>query len=157
MPPRAETLSGRATEALRERLGRRLFGVVSLVIHLLLGWPLYLFLGATGGEDYGRPTSHFWNGARFNRGRRPLFPRPFRGLMLRSNLGLLLVLTGLVALAAAFGVSRVLCVYGLPYVVVNAWLVIYTWLQHTDVAIPHFSSREGRVPSRGVNPEARLP
>jgi omega-6 fatty acid desaturase (delta-12 desaturase) len=26
--------------------------------------------------------------------------------------------------------------------VINAWLVIYTWLQHTDVAIPHFSTAE---------------
>ncbi len=142
VPPRAENLSGRATEALRQRLGRRLFGAVSLFNHLVIGWPLYLCLGATGGEDYGRPTSHFWNGERFDRGRRSLFPRPFRGLMLRSNLGLLLVLALLVALAAQFGVARVLCVYGLPYGVVNAWLVIYTWLQHTDVAIPHFSTAE---------------
>jgi len=140
VPPRAETLSGRATEALRQRLGRRLFGAFSLFNHLVLGWPLYLFLGATGGEDYGRPTSHFWNGERFDQGRRSLFPRPFRGLMLRSNLGLLLVLAGLGALAVPFGATRVLCVYGLPYGVVNAWLVIYTWLQHTDVAIPHFST-----------------
>jgi fatty acid desaturase len=142
VPPRAETLSGRATEALKERLGRHLFGAVSLFNHLVIGWPLYLFLGATGGEDYGRPTSHFWNGKRFNRGRRSLFPRSFRGLMLGSDLGLLAVLALLVALALQFGVARVLCVYGLPYVVVNAWLVIYTWLQHTDVAIPHFSTPE---------------
>jgi hypothetical protein len=31
----------------------------------------------------------------------------------------------LVALSVRFGAGRVLCVYGLPYVVVNAWLVIY--------------------------------
>jgi omega-6 fatty acid desaturase (delta-12 desaturase) len=142
VPPRAESLSGRTTEALRQRLGWRLFGTLSLFNHLVIGWPLYLFVGATGGEDYGRPTSHFWNGRRFNRGSRALFPRTFRVLMLRSNLGLLVVLTVLVALAAQFGVVRVLAVYGLPYVVVNAWLVIYTWLQHTDVAIPHFSSAE---------------
>jgi omega-6 fatty acid desaturase (delta-12 desaturase) len=35
---------------------------------------------------------------------------------------------------------RVIAVYGLPYVVVNIWLVTYTWLQHTDVEIPHFAS-----------------
>ena len=142
VPPRAESLSGRATEALRQRLGRRLFGAFSLFNHLVIGWPLYLCVGATGGEDYGRPTSHFWNGKRFDRGRRSLFPRAFRGLMLRSNLGLVAVLALLLTLAAQFGVARVLCVYGLPYLVVNAWLVIYTWLQHTDVAIPHFSTAE---------------
>ena len=24
-----------------------------------------------------------------------------------------------------------------PYLVVNFWLVLYTWLQHTDVDVPH--------------------
>jgi fatty acid desaturase len=142
VPPRADSISGRATEALKQRLGRRLFGAFSLFNHLVIGWPLYLLVGATGGEDYGYPTSHFWNGERFDRGRRSLFPRSFRGLMLRSNLGLLLALALLVLLSLQFGVARVLCVYGLPYVVINAWLVIYTWLQHTDVTIPHFSTAE---------------
>jgi omega-6 fatty acid desaturase (delta-12 desaturase) len=51
----------------------------------------------------------------------------------------------LIALSCAawqFSLLRVLCVYGLPYLVVNAWLVTYTWLQHTDLTIPHFSTEE---------------
>jgi omega-6 fatty acid desaturase (delta-12 desaturase) len=140
VPPREESRSGRITEALRERLGQRLFGCVSLFSHLIIGWPLYLFLGATGGEDYGRPTSHFWNGAFFARGKNALFPRPFRVLMTRSNCGLLVVLLLLGLLSLLFSPAKVLCVYGLPYVVINFWLVTYTWLQHTDIDIPHFSS-----------------
>lgn len=142
VPPREESLSGRATENLKRQLGTRLFGCVSLFSHLILGWPLYLFLGATGGEDYGRPTSHFWNGASFTRGQRPLFPASFRGLMIRSNLGLLVVLGLLTAAAIHYSPARVLCVYGLPYLMVNVWLVTYTWLQHTDVQIPHFSTEQ---------------
>jgi len=142
VPPRCESPSGRITEGLRQRLGLRLFGCVSLVIHLAVGWPLYLFAGATGGEDYGRPTSHFWNGDAFARGKSPLFPRTFRGLMLRSNVGVLVVLLALVFLALLTSPARVLCVYGLPYLVINVWLVTYTWLQHTDLDIPHFSSDE---------------
>jgi fatty acid desaturase len=140
VPPRDASASGRITEALRERLGLRLFGCVSLLIHLVLGWPLYLFAGATGGEDYGRPTSHFWNGDAFAKGKSRLFPRSFRGLMTRSNYGVLVVLGVLGCLAWLSSPARVLCVYGLPYVVINFWLVTYTWLQHTDVNIPHFSS-----------------
>ncbi|MFM7312511.1 MAG: fatty acid desaturase, partial [Cyanobium sp.] len=102
VPPREESRSGLLTNALRDRLGIRLFGWVSLGVHLLLGWPLYLFVGATGGEDYGRPSSHFWNGAAFTSGRLPLFPRSFRGLMLRSNLGLVVVLVALASLAVLF-------------------------------------------------------
>lgn len=140
VPPREDSASGKITEDLRERLGDSLFGWLSLFTHLIIGWPLYLFLGATGGGDYGRPTSHFWNGRGFNTGKRALFPRAFRGLMLRSNLGLLVVLLALGALAAWSSPARVLCVYALPYLVVNVWLVTYTWLQHTDLDIPHFSA-----------------
>lgn len=142
VPPRAGSPSGQATEALKQLLGGRLFGCVSLFSHLIIGWPLYLFLGATGGEDYGRPTSHFWNGASFNKGRRPLFPGSFRGLMMCSNQDLLAVLVLLTLLSLKFSLAKVLCVYGLPYVIINIWLVTYTWLQHTDVMIPHFSSAE---------------
>lgn len=40
--------------------------------------------------------------------------------------------------AKSAGIWTVLAVYGGPYIVVNVWLVLYTWLQHTDVDIPHF-------------------
>ncbi len=36
--------------------------------------------------------------------------------------------------------SEVFCLYGLPLLVVNAWLVMYTWLHHTDTDIPHLDS-----------------
>lgn len=142
VPPRADSRSGQVTEAFKKRFGSRVFGCIALFNHLIIGWPLYLSLGVTGGEDYGRPTSHFWNGGAFDQGKRSLFPRPFRRLMMRSNLGLLVVLLILVYLSQQFSFARVLCVYGLPYLVVNFWLVTYTWLQHTDVEIPHFSSGE---------------
>ena len=32
--------------------------------------------------------------------------------------------------------------YGLPYTFVNLWLVLYTWLQHTDVDVPHFDEQD---------------
>lgn len=142
VPPRVSSPTGKITEELRQKLGRRLFGWVSLFNHLVLGWPLYLFLGATGGEDYGRPTSHFRILTGGPDRKRLLFPVSFRGLMLRSNLGLLAVLIALGLAALQFSLLRVLCVYGLPYLMVNVWLVVYTWLQHTDLNIPHFSNEE---------------
>lgn len=35
-----------------------------------------------------------------------------------------------------------MALYGGPYLVINAWLVLYTWLQHTDVDVPHFEDDE---------------
>jgi len=142
VPPRAESPVGRRVLVLSQLLGPALFGFFSLLSRLVLGWPLYLLFGVAGGSDYGSPTSHFWLGKPFRRGRRHLFPASFRPLMQLSNLGVLtmLVILGLAAMASS--PARVMCVYGLPYLVINAWLVSYTWLQHTDLDIPHFSKEE---------------
>jgi len=39
---------------------------------------------------------------------------------------------------AAGSWAPVLALYVGPYFAVNFWLVLYTWLQHTDVDIPHY-------------------
>ena len=110
VPSRIESATGRWLADLAQRIGPFLFGLQALFIHLVVGWPLYLMFGLAGGENYGAPTSHFWNGKPFRNGRRPLFPAGFRPLMLQSNLGLLAVLLALVLAAAHFSVARVLCV-----------------------------------------------
>jgi len=62
--------------------------------------------------------------------------------MLRSSLGVLAMLVLLGLAAIHWSPARVLCVYGLPSLVINAWLVAYTWLHHTDLDIPHFESSD---------------
>ena len=142
VPPLADSPAGRLVQVLNQRLGPDLFGFLSLVGHLLLGWPLYLLFGVAGGSDYGAPTSHFWAWKQVRHAHRHLFPASFRPLMQLSNLGVLIMLVALGVAAMASSPARVLCVYGLPYLVINAWLVSYTWLQHTDLDIPHFSRDE---------------
>ena len=142
VPPRSTSSSGRFVTGVRELLGQRLFGLISLFTHLVLGWPLYLLIGVAGGEAYGAPTSHFTTAALFRKGSRHLFPDSCRRLMLVSNIGLLAMVAALVMASIHFSPARVLLVYGLPYLVINAWLVGYTWLQHTDIDIPHFSSND---------------
>jgi len=142
VPPRSDSSSGRFVVAVRQHLGNSLYGVVSLFTHLVLGWPLYLMFGVAGGEDYGSLSSHFTTAAPFRNGRRRLFPDSFRHLMVVSNLGLLAMVAALVLASIHFSPARVLLVYGLPYLVINAWLVAYTWLQHTDTNIPHFSTKD---------------
>jgi len=63
--------------------------------------------------------------------------------MLLSNLGVILMLVFLGLAAMQWSLARVLCVYGLPYLVINAWLVGYTWLHHTDLNIPHYNAWRG--------------
>ena len=140
VPPRIDSATGQWVKQLSERLGPQLYGLLSLLTHLVLGWPLYLLFGVAGGQAYGWPTSHFWHGSPFQNGPRRLFPANFGGAMLRSNLGIVAMLLLLTLTAAHFSILRVLAVYGLPYLVINAWLVAYTWLQHTDTDIPHFTA-----------------
>ena len=140
VPPRATSPQGKVTEQLKSKLNPVVFGLISLFNHLVIGWQLYLFLGATGGEDYGSPTSHFWNQSAAEKGKRSLFPASFKKRMMRSNYGLMAMIMILIVASIQFSLARVLCLYGLPYLVINMWLTIYTWLQHTDNNIPHFSN-----------------
>ena len=39
--------------------------------------------------------------------------------------------------ARAYGPWHVAALYLGPLAVTNVWLVLYTWLQHTDVDVPH--------------------
>ena len=140
VPPRATSPQGKVTEQLKSKLNPVVFGLISLFNHLVIGWQLYLFLGATGGEDYGSPTSHFWNQSAAEKGKRSLFPASFKKRMMRSNYGLMAMIMILIVASIQFSLARVLFLYGLPYLVINMWLTIYTWLQHTDNNIPHFSN-----------------
>ena len=53
-----------------------------------------------------------------------------------------MVTYGLYHLATLQGLSWVLCIYGVPLLIVNGFLVLITWLQHTHPALPHYDSSE---------------
>ncbi|ORZ26522.1 delta-12 fatty acid desaturase [Lobosporangium transversale] len=104
-----------------------------MLIYVLFGWPAYLF-GNAKGQDYGRWTSHFhtWS---------PIFEaRDFSDVIL-SDFGVLLTLGALVYASFQTSFLTVVKYYGIPYLFVNFWLIIITFLQHTDTKVPHY--REG--------------
>ncbi|KAF9979071.1 Fatty acid oxidation complex subunit alpha [Actinomortierella ambigua] len=104
-----------------------------MVVQFLFGWPAYLIVNASG-QDYGQWTSHFhtWS---------PIFePRNFNDVVL-SDAGVLLTLGGLYFMSAKYTFLAVVKYYGIPYLFVNFWLVLITYLQHTDPKLPHY--REG--------------
>lgn len=69
-----------------------------------------------------------------------LFPGAWKKKVLLSDIGVVAMAGVLIMLAQRFGTAFVLAAYGGPYLFVNAWLVAYTWLQHTDVDVPHLPS-----------------
>ena len=59
-----------------------------------------------------------------------------------SDLAVVTVLGGLYSLAQTLGWVWLLKTYGMPYLVVNHWLVVITTLQHTHSELPHYDSSE---------------
>ena len=120
------------------KLGRAPYGVFQLFMHLLIGWPAYLLAGKTGGPKYGT-SNHFWPITPFSK---KLWPKAWAKKVWLSDCGICLTLIALVILAINYGLAMVAAFYIGPLLVVNAWLVIYTWLHHTDTDVPHFSDSE---------------
>lgn len=135
VPKRVDGPSGRRALGLRRGLGPRVHAGLSIVARLGFGWPVYLLIGATGGPERGR-TNHFWPWAPFSKA---LFPARWAKRVLVSAAGVVVVLSLLVAWAVAAGSPvPVLAIYVGPYLVCNAWLVLYTWMHHTGADTPHY-------------------
>ena len=59
---------------------------------------------------------------------------PCIGQVWLSDIGIVAMAGLLTAWAMNFGVWHMLALYMGPLAVTNCWLVMYTWLQHTDVS-----------------------
>jgi len=128
-------------EKFGEEKGLKYFASMQAILHLGVGWPGYLLLGATGGPARGM-TNHFWPNPLTEppQPKKELFPGNWKEKVYQSDIGIAAVVGGLVAWAACHGVGEVMALYGGPLIVINAWLVLYTWLQHTDTDVPHFTA-----------------
>lgn len=108
--------------------------VLTLTVTLTLGWPMYLVSNVSG-RPYDRFASHFDPYG-------PIYNDRERAQIFVSDAGVLAVLYFLYRMAASFSLPFLLSVYGVPLIVVNAWLVLITYLQHTHPALPHYDSSE---------------
>jgi omega-6 fatty acid desaturase (delta-12 desaturase) len=124
--------------AWHEAMGDGAFAVFQIWTHLGLGWPLYLLglastgkLAADGTPLDDRIADHF-------RPNSPMFPPKVRAKILLSTVTEILTLAALVYAGFQYGHLKVFLWYWCPYFYTNAWLVLYTWLQHTDPSIPHY-------------------
>jgi omega-6 fatty acid desaturase (delta-12 desaturase) len=108
--------------------------LLTVVFMLLIGWPAYLLIN-TSGRKYPRLASHWLPSS-------PIFQEREWRLIVLSDLGVALTVVALACWAFATSIGNVLLLYGLPYLVANAWLVLITYLQHTDADVPHFDQDE---------------
>uniref|UniRef100_A0A7S2HZP2 Fatty acid desaturase domain-containing protein n=1 Tax=Helicotheca tamesis TaxID=374047 RepID=A0A7S2HZP2_9STRA len=128
---------------LHEALGDGAFAAFQVWTHLAIGWPLYLLgMASTGriawdgtpAED-GEFFDHYRPGSR-------MFPPKLRTKIAISTLGVLATLALLVKLSLDYGFLTVTLWYTMPYMWTNAWLVLYTWLQHSDPSVPQYGQDE---------------
>lgn len=117
-------------EAVSESPIAAIFGILRM---LIFGWPAYLCCNVTGPRKYrdAAVNDHF---------------RPWSVLLRDRDYWRAVVSDIFLALAVGvvfycgwvFGVEAVVRFYLIPYLVVNAHLVLITYLQHTDTFVPHF-------------------
>ncbi|KJE88863.1 stearoyl-CoA 9-desaturase [Capsaspora owczarzaki ATCC 30864] len=107
---------------------------IEIAITLLFGWPAYLTTHVTG-HKYERRNNHFepWS---------PMFSKDEYWLVVLSDAALLVVLAGLGSLAYTYSFAWLFAQYVVPLLIVNFWLVLITYLQHTDETLPHFRGTE---------------
>jgi omega-6 fatty acid desaturase (delta-12 desaturase) len=124
-----------------EALGDGAFAALHTVLYFTLGYPLYLLgVNSTGKLDHkGQPLKgipdHF-------RPFSPMFPAKVGWKIALSTIGQVALLSYLGYLMYEHGALPVILWYWGPYMFVNAWLVLYTWLQHTDPSVPHYGEGE---------------
>jgi len=110
------------------------YGIVRM---LTVGWmPGYLIFNATGPKKYhGKNANHFSPSAVF-------FKPDEYNLIVQTVIAFFMAVGVLCYCFSLFGARNVLFYYLIPYFVVNYHLVLITYLQHTDVFMPHFRGKE---------------
>jgi len=123
---------------LAHMLGEDGFAVFQIIVHLFFGWPAYIFMGMTGCRRTPNGTrvkgihTHFFPNKNAFHKNYPSWK------VWASTFGVSSMVYFLYRWAQARGFSEVMRFYIGPYIVVNLWLVLYTWLHHTDTKIPQF-------------------
>ncbi len=133
-----EKIGGEKEILFSRSLGKSKYGILQLILHLIFGWPAYLLTGSTGGLKNGT-SNHFWPAKPFSKS---LWPAVWAKKVWISDIGIFGMIVGLIFLISKFGFFAIITMYFGPLLVVNCWLVIYTWLHHTDSDVPHLSNKD---------------
>ncbi|XP_071705480.1 acyl-lipid (9+3)-(E)-desaturase-like [Rutidosis leptorrhynchoides] len=107
---------------------------ISLFATLTLGWPLYLAFNVSG-RPYDRFACHYTPNS-------PIYNDRERLQICLSDIGIITMSFVLYNFALSKGVVWVICMYGIPLMIVNGFLVLITYLQHTHPSLPHYDNSE---------------
>jgi len=111
-----------------------LWALYKLIVHQSVGFATYLLINASGQKHYPAWTNHFNPYA-------VMFDDRHRSQVIWSDLGIAITISCLTYLGKQTDFLTVFKYYIVPYLVVHHWIVLITFLQHTDPLLPHY--REG--------------
>jgi omega-6 fatty acid desaturase (delta-12 desaturase) len=108
-----------------------------------VGWPAYLAANVSGNQSYDARAwvNHYIPSS-------PIFTTGSASdswnqkMIILGDLALVAVCVGLYKWSVATSVLNVVYSYVIPYLMVNFWLVLITYLQHTDLNLPHYTDGE---------------
>jgi len=129
-------------KSIRNKLGPFLNTTMNTIPKLTVGWPFYLFCNSSGGrldvnnEIIPNNILDFFTYSHMNPYSK-IFPSKMKYKVFISDIFLILQLASLYYLDHIYGFGTSLIWYWPAYLVNNAWLVVYTILQHTDKDVPH--------------------
>lgn len=107
-----------------------LFGIFQMCA---FGWWAYLAANIASQPDE--------LGANHYNPKSPLFSKRDYWDIVVSDIGIVAAIAAISACVHKFGLANVVYYYFIPYLFVNMWLVIITYLQHSDPAIPHYTPK----------------
>ncbi|KAF8189814.1 fatty acid desaturase-domain-containing protein [Mycena galopus ATCC 62051] len=101
------------------------------IFYLVAGLPVYLIWNIGGQTRYPKGTSHFKPSS-------IIFAPHQHSQIVLSDLGIFIWLALIVISCFQWSFLTVLRTYLVPYIWVNHWLVLVTFLQHSDPLVPHY-------------------
>jgi len=143
-PTREDLLGSRVSAEVKkelwEALGDSPIGaVLGSASYLIGGWPAYIMTNASGQRRYPSGTNHF-------KPTSVMFADHHYSQVIVSDIGVLFWLGGVAYSIWNYGFVNVFTLYLVPYLWVNHWLVLITFLQHTDPLLPHYRAPEFTFP-----------
>ncbi|KAF9066356.1 delta-12 fatty acid desaturase [Rhodocollybia butyracea] len=112
-----------------------MYTVVRMLIMQLLGWNMYLFTHTLGSPRHPKGTNHFNPSS-------TLFKPHDRWGVVASDIGLISMCLLLYKWTQTTGISSFLKFYFVPYMLLNHWIIMLTFLQHSDPTIPMYRNRQ---------------
>ncbi|KAJ8560924.1 hypothetical protein K7X08_027114 [Anisodus acutangulus] len=105
-----------------------------LAFTLTAGLHLYFAINIAG-RPYGRFASHYDPYS-------PIYSDRERLQIFISDVGVIATSYVLYHVAITQGLTWLVCIYGVPLLIVNAFIVLITFLHHTHPSLPHYDSYE---------------